>query len=149
MPESQENKMQFKIFACPRGKYHSAYSLNELNLALARKYWHNIKKNLRSFLSFLDWMQWAKNPSHATVPLSHVTYKGELNCLTCAGLNGEEDGPEDVRVVVAPLVLYHGDQALQAHPAINMLAEQNFYYFMPWNYDLMLLSFPESNIWAL
>ncbi len=40
------------------------------------------------------------------------------------GLNGEEDGPEDVCVVVAPLVLYHGDQALQAHPAVNVLTEQ-------------------------
>jgi hypothetical protein len=58
--------------------------------------------------------------------MSHQV-KGELICLTCAGLNGEEDGPEDVCVVVAPLVLYHGDQALQAHPAVNMLAEQNFF----------------------
>ncbi len=31
-------------------------------------------KNLRSFLSILDRMQWAKKPSHATVPLNR-TYK--------------------------------------------------------------------------
>jgi hypothetical protein len=47
MSESQENKMQLKFFACPTGKYHSAYSpyaINELNLALDRKYLHNMKK---------------------------------------------------------------------------------------------------------
>jgi hypothetical protein len=71
--------------------------------------------------------------------------------LTCAGLNGEEDGPEDVCVVVAPLVLDHGDQALQAHPAVNMLAEQQIITIF---YTLKLrikcyLSFPYSNLRAL
>ena len=41
--ETQENKMRLKFFACPTGKYHSAYSpyeLNELNI----EYWNNTKK---------------------------------------------------------------------------------------------------------
>jgi hypothetical protein len=39
IPELQDNKMQKKFFACPTGKYHSAYSpfaLNELNLPLSK-----------------------------------------------------------------------------------------------------------------
>jgi hypothetical protein len=62
-----------KFFACPTGKYHSAYSpyaLNELNLALAQKILAQHEKNLRSFLSILDRMQWKKKPSHTTVLLS-------------------------------------------------------------------------------
>ena len=42
--------------------------------------------------------------------------------LTCTGLNGVENGAEDVRVVVAPLVLDDGDQTFQPHPAIDVLA---------------------------
>ncbi len=37
--EPHENKMQLKYFACPSGKYHSAYSpyaLNEVDLALTQ-----------------------------------------------------------------------------------------------------------------
>ncbi len=37
--QPQENEMQLKIFACPTGKYHSAYSpyaLNKLNLSLTQ-----------------------------------------------------------------------------------------------------------------
>ncbi len=58
--EPQENKMKLKIFACPTGKYHSAYSpyaQNELNLALTQYILPQHAKNLRSFLSILDRMQ--------------------------------------------------------------------------------------------
>ncbi len=62
-----------KIFAYPTGKYHSAYSpyaLNELNLALSQLLLAQHEKLFKFFLSILDRMQWAKKPSHATVPLS-------------------------------------------------------------------------------
>jgi hypothetical protein len=48
------------ILACPRGKYHSAYSpsaLNELNLALTQEILTQHEKDLRSFPSILDRMQ--------------------------------------------------------------------------------------------
>ncbi len=38
--EPQENTMQLKLFVCPTGKYHSAYSpyaLNEIYLALTQQ----------------------------------------------------------------------------------------------------------------
>jgi hypothetical protein len=44
----------------------------DLNLALTQKILAQHEKNLRSFLSILDRMQWAKKPSHATVPLNRV-----------------------------------------------------------------------------
>jgi hypothetical protein len=72
--EPQENKMQLKFFACPTGKYYSAYSLytlNESNLALKSKYWHNMKKfMILSFYPVYDAM--SEKPSHATVPLKEI-----------------------------------------------------------------------------
>ncbi len=49
------------------------------------------EKNLRSFLSILDWMQWTKKPSHATVPLKvpkreiFVTEFFTLSKIICVG----------------------------------------------------------------
>ncbi len=63
-----------KIFSLPNRKISLCmFSLcpewdkscpNPVNISTIRK------KNLRSFLSILDRMHWAKKPSHATVPLS-------------------------------------------------------------------------------
>ena len=67
----------------------------------------------------------------------------DKSCMTCAGLYSLEDGPEYVRVVVAPLVLDHGHQALQAHPAIDVLAENHstliFLRFLFFNFFCHLL----------
>jgi hypothetical protein len=60
MSEPQENKIQLKFFACPKGKYHPAYSpyaLNELNLALTQKILAKQEENFGSFFSILDRMQ--------------------------------------------------------------------------------------------
>jgi hypothetical protein len=44
------------VFSLSHMKYRSAYYPHALNEILP-KYWHNIKKNLRSFLSILERMQ--------------------------------------------------------------------------------------------
>jgi hypothetical protein len=67
--EPRESKMKLKFFACPTGKYHSAYSLlNELNLALTLYYWHNMNK-IKILSFYPGWDARAKKPSHDTVPL--------------------------------------------------------------------------------
>ncbi len=76
--EPQENKMQLKFSPVPQENITLVFSLrakwvrscpNSINIGAT---W----KNLRSFLSILNRMQWAKNPSHATVPLK--SFAGEL-----------------------------------------------------------------------
>jgi hypothetical protein len=44
--------------------------------------------------------------------------------LTCASLNGLKDGAKDVGVVVTPLVLDDGDQALQSHAAVDVFTNK-------------------------
>jgi hypothetical protein len=46
--------------------------------------------------------------------------------LTCASLNGLKDGAKDVGVVVTPLVLDDGDQALQSHAAVDVFTNKFF-----------------------
>jgi hypothetical protein len=62
-------------------------------------------------------------PNSKTLPVPILTNSTWF--YTCSGLNGLKDGSKNVRIVVAPLVLDDRDQALQAHPTVNMFAKEN------------------------